>query len=332
MRGNERMLGEVGVGDSAEKVYRSLLANPGASVTELRALTGFGQRRLRGALSELESKAMVTRRSGSPARYQSVPPDVVVEVLVRSREEALHQVRLDAKRLAALHRVPAEQERVTELIEVVTSREAYAERWKQLQLSARRSLDVFVLPPFAQQRPDDSEPLQERLLARGVPSRAIYDEEALKQPGVLEHAQRMVALGEEARVVKGLPMKLSMSDRRTALVPFVQSDPIKAVDAGLVVHECALLDALVALWDIYWERGVQLRFNGQDPSARSRTADEDTVLTLMASGMKDEAIAARLGVSAQTVRRRIAEIQRRLGVSTRFQAGVALGRQGWPVR
>jgi hypothetical protein len=162
-----------------------------------------------------------------------------------------------------------------------------------------------------------------------VTLRGIYAEEALEVPGILEHARRMAALGEEARVVSVLPMKLALSDRRTALIPFVQFDPIRTVEAGLVVHECALLDALVTLWDIYWERGAELRFDGQRSSGTPRGAEEDAVLTLMMSGMKDEAIAARLGVSVQTVRRRITEVQRRLGVSTRFQVGLALGQQGW---
>jgi DNA-binding NarL/FixJ family response regulator len=53
-------------------------------------------------------------------------------------------------------------------------------------------------------------------------------------------------------------------------------------------------------------------------------------VTLLAAGLKDDAIARRLGVSTNTVRRRITALSQRLGVSTRFQIGLALGRQGWP--
>jgi sugar-specific transcriptional regulator TrmB len=331
MNVSDQVLAELGISQGAEQVYRELLASPGASTADLRSLTGYGQRRLARALSELEDKAMITRRSGAMARFQPVPPEIVVEVLVRAREEALRKARHDAKRLTALHHVPAAQQQVTELVEIVIGREAYGERWKQLQIVSRKTLDVFVRPPFTQQQPEDSESLQEALLTH-VTLRGIYDEEALEVPGILEHARRMAALGEDGRVVSVLPMKLALSDRRTALIPFVQSDPNRAVDAGLVVHECALLDALVTLWDIYWERGAELRFDGQAPPGKARGAEEDAVLTLMMSGMKDEAIAARLGVSVQTVRRRITEVQRRLGVSTRFQVGLALGQQGWPVQ
>lgn len=50
-------------------------------------------------------------------------------------------------------------------------------------------------------------------------SRVIYDEDALRHPGILEHVQRMTELGEHARVVTRLPLKLALFDRRTALVP-----------------------------------------------------------------------------------------------------------------
>jgi hypothetical protein len=47
----------------------------------------------------------------------------------------------------------------------------------------------------------------------------------------------------------------------------------------------------------------------------------------LAERLKDEAIARQLGVSPHTVRRRIAALCTRLGVTTRFQAGLALGQQ-----
>jgi len=73
------VLGAVGVTADAERIYRALLARPGSTTSELREITGLSARRLRNALIELEGKAIVTRRSGTPARFQPAPPDSVVE-------------------------------------------------------------------------------------------------------------------------------------------------------------------------------------------------------------------------------------------------------------
>jgi len=52
-------------------------------------------------------------------------------------------------------------------------------------------------------------------------------------------------------------------------------------------------------------------------------------LELMAEGLQDDVIARRAGLSTTTVRRHIAAIMKRLGVSSRFAAGAAAQRRGW---
>jgi sugar-specific transcriptional regulator TrmB/DNA-binding CsgD family transcriptional regulator len=324
-----RVLGALGVGTAAEDVYRALLAKPGSSAGELQEATDLGPSRLRSALAELERNAMITRRGGTRTRFQPAPPDMVVEALISAREDELNQARLYARQLASLPPTPPEQLHVTELVEILSTREAVAERWMQMQQATREMVEVFARPPLAQSAPEEHESLQESLHGRGVVLRSIYDGEALRLPGTLEHIRRTAASGEQARVVSQLPLKLALFDRRIALIPLTQRDPDTMVDSGLLVHRSALLDALIALFDIYWQRGTAVSPE-TEASASRQDAAEGTVLTLLAGGLKDEAIARELGVSTHTVRRRIAAITGRLGVTTRFQAGLALGRQGWP--
>jgi DNA-binding CsgD family transcriptional regulator len=326
---DRRVLGSLGVGAAAEHVYRALLTNPGSSAAELQEATALGASRLRSALAELERSAMITRRGGTPARFQPAPPDIVVEALISAREDELNQARLYARELATLPRTAPEQLHVTELVEILSSREAVAERWVQLQRATRETLEVFVRPPIAQSAVDEHELLQASLLKRGVVVRSIYDGEGILYPGTLEHIRRAAIAGDQARVVSQLPLKLALFDRRVALVPLAQLDPQSMIDSGLVVHRSALLAALIALFNIYWQRGTAVSPE-REASARQDTAETGTVLTLLAAGLKDDAIARELGVSTHTVRRRIAAITERLGVTTRFQAGLALGRQGWP--
>ena len=323
---NRKVLRALGVGSDAEDVYRALLTTPGSDAAKLGEATDLRLSRVRSALAELERKAMITRRGGTPARFQPAPPEIVVEALISAREGELTRARLDARELALLQ-TTHEQPHVTELVEVLTSRDAVSSRWMQLQQATRESLEVFTRPPLAQQAVDEHEPLQGSLRAHGVNMRAVYDQEALSHPGAVGHIRRMAALGEQARVVTRLPMKLAVFDRRTALVPLVQSDPKSTVDSGLVVHRSALLDALIALFDVYWRSGAPVRGDDESHGTPKAAADEDAVLTLLAGGLKDEAIARELGVSPHTVRRRIASVIERLGVTTRFQAGLALGRQ-----
>ena len=319
----------MGVGADAEHVYRVLLKNPGASTTDIHERTALGHRRLKRALDELERKAMIARRSGVPARFQPAPPDIVVEALISAREDELSQARLDALQLTTSLYTPPEQPQVADLIEILSTREAVAERWLQMQRVTRERIEVFVRPPYAQEQVEDDEAVQGLLHGRSVMTFAVYDEGALSSPGTLDHIRRMMGLGEQTRVVSRLPLKLALFDRRVALVPVSHSDPETTVDAGLLVHKSALLDALIALFDIYWQRGAEVRLDHDETIPKRSAADEDSVLTLLAAGLKDETIARQLGVSTHTVRRRIAALLDRLGVTTRFQAGLALGKQDW---
>ncbi|WP_250008308.1 LuxR C-terminal-related transcriptional regulator [Actinoplanes sp. M2I2] len=55
---------------------------------------------------------------------------------------------------------------------------------------------------------------------------------------------------------------------------------------------------------------------------------ERRLLGLLATGLTDESVAARLGLSERTVRRTMASIMARLGARSRFQAGLIAARQG----
>ena len=92
---------------------------------------------------------------------------------------------------------------------------------------------------------------------------------------------------------------------------------------AVVVSDSALTSALQVLFDQLWNQAVPLRLSasdGDDPAT--------TLVNLLATGMKDEAIARQLGISGRTLRRRIARA-RAAPASSRFQAGLQAARQGW---
>ena len=328
------LLATLGIDATEEDVYRALLSRPGATLAELQETTGLGSTRLRRITAMLELRAMVSRRGGKPMRFQAAPPDIVIEALVSAREHELEQAKLAAHQLTALLPPPAAHLDVTEVVEVLTSAEAVAERWAQLQTVTRSTLEVFDRPPYAQAASEDHEPLQSTLRGRGVVCRGVYDEDALSFPGTIEHLRHVTqpdAPGvqrEHARVVSRLPIKMALFDRRTALVPLTQPVQGSIVDAGLVVHRSVLLDALIDLFNTHWHRGVDVSFADEQLVTGRGGTDESMILNLLAGGLKDDVIARTLGVSTHTVRRRIADIKDRLGATTRFQAGLALGRQG----
>jgi DNA-binding NarL/FixJ family response regulator len=115
-------------------------------------------------------------------------------------------------------------------------------------------------------------------------------------------------------VLPGLPLRLYLADNNIAAIPLRSS----TVDSMLVVYPSALLGALVALFDGLWRRALPLH---STPAGRT-AASSQRLITLLLSGLTDEAIARQLGLSHRTVQRHVANLMTELGAHTRFQAGV----------
>jgi sugar-specific transcriptional regulator TrmB/DNA-binding CsgD family transcriptional regulator len=325
-----RLLEAVGIGALEERVYRTLLGMPGATLAQVSDATGLTRNRLRAPLRSLERNGFLSRSAGKPSRYMPVAPDVAVEVLVLKRREELERARLSATRLTEAFRDGREPADAIELVEIVSGQEAYAQRFKQLQRTAQAEIVVFDKPPYATPLPEQIE-VELELLRRGVRYRAIYDRVALEVPGQLAVLERLVAAGEQARTTGALPLKLAIADRRLGLIPLhLDGGGLEATDAVLL-HASPLLDALTVLFDLLWARATPIRLADSraagEPAALSER--DERLLVLLAAGLMDQAIALQLGIGLRTVERRVRSIMDALGAQTRFQAGVAAAERGW---
>ncbi|MCF6470613.1 LuxR family transcriptional regulator [Nonomuraea sp. MG754425] len=326
MNSEDNALSAVGVDADDERIYRDLLRRPRAALPELAAHTGRTTVALRRAFSRLEALGLVSRMAGRPVRFLPTRPDVAVAALISRREEGLAQARLAALALLA-ETPPTENQSPEELVEVVQGQAAVVQRFTQLQQTATEELLVLDRPPYAQ---DPTEQNVEELdrLSRGVLVRGIYDVSALEIPGKLRLAQEAVAAGEQARISPEVPMKLAIADRRSAILPLstAASADSGSADSAVIVHSSSLLDALVTLFEVLWRGALPLPAAPSD--GRAGVPDPE-LFTLLAAGLKDEAVARQLGVSLRTVHRRVSELMELLGARTRFQAGLLAARRGW---
>jgi sugar-specific transcriptional regulator TrmB len=281
---------------------------------------------LRRSLGRLVDLSLVNLVPGQPRRYVATPPDLAVETLAARRDDELERSRAAARRL--LSELPAQgRHRPEDQVEIVVGREAVAARFRHLQQHAQVEMLVLDRPPYAQ-NPSEPNPAEDPLLARGVTLRAVYAPEAFELPGSFALAQAAIAAGEQARVHAGVPMKLVVVDRSTALLPLTD-DQVEAVESALVVHNRTLVAALGNMFELLWQGAVPVPTVDPGPGGwiLEDVGPEDgeaRLLALLTAGLKDEAIARQLGVSLRTVQRRISAVMRDLGARTRFQAGIAL--------
>ena len=316
-----RLLAPLGVTAFDERIYRSLLAAPALTRGQLADQVGERAERVAPSLRRLADLGFVSRLAGHPRRYVPAMPEVAVESVVHSRQHELLQALTAISELSAEYR-SGRRDDPGALVEVLTGEAAVAQRFTELQRSCREELLLCDRPPYA--APADN-PEQSSVLSRGVRWRTIYSSDSLARPGAPEHLDSLIAQGEEARLLPDLPMKLLIVDRRVAVLPLTLDADMQQ---SAVIHRSTLLDAMVTLFDVFWNRAMPLHAPEQ-PEMDGLDPDDRQLLSLLVTGVKDEAIARELGVGVRTLRRRMHRLLETLGAETRFQAGMQAKSRGW---
>ena len=316
-------LSAIGLSRTGEDLYRVLVAGPDLTATQLSAQVARSPGTVRRALDELVALGLVSRRA--TGGYVANPPDLAIGNLILRRQEALQRCRAEATSLLAQYR--ASMQIPMDVVELIRGRDKGFECYTQMLNGARSEVLMFDKPPYL--GPVDN-PLEIAALERGVAWRAIYDPTGLEAPERLAQLEAWAAAGEQARVYAPVPLKLVLVDRASALLPLT-ADSQGATHTSILVHQSALLTTLAMLFDMLWKAALPIdhRKPADAGDADPITGFDRQMLTMLTSGAKDQSIANQLHVSVRTVRRRITTLMADCGVTTRFQLGVAAGRQGW---
>ncbi|MER5348469.1 helix-turn-helix domain-containing protein [Streptomyces mirabilis] len=326
----------LGLAEETERVYVALVRQPRCSSAELAEACGMSAITVGRQLSNLLKDGLAVRDAGRPPRFTATPPDVAVTALIDQREDQLKEARSLVQQLTETHREAARISQPDMAVELLTNREHISDAVRRLTTYARHEVRAFDCPPYVD-RPGSNLGHQLQQQRRGVIHRVIYDREAVAWPGRLHNdIVPSIRAGEQARVHPELPLKLVISDGRTAILPFTLAPGGQSV--AYLIHQSPLLVALESLFEAQWERALPLSDTRLPPGGSATAAesedaqpDEDTraLLALLASGLTDAAIARAQGWSERTTQRRIHQLMRRLGASTRFQTSLTAARRGW---
>ncbi|MFD5387548.1 helix-turn-helix transcriptional regulator [Streptomyces sp. NPDC127074] len=314
-----------GVSNFDEALYHAILHQPEAGIAVWSRLIGASPARVRRACARLLRLGLI-QAPDSTGGLRPVDPRIAVRALIRKRESESDLLAATADDMAKIYAAGLLRVEPSSLIEVVCGESANAARLEELYARAEHEICLFDSPPYLAPLTPQLD-LQSEVLRRGVAYRTLYSITSLESPDLLAYAEGMVALGEQARVLPTVPMKLLVVDGRTAMLPLTSADVGLAYSAVIVRHS-ALTDALQTLFETFWQQGTPLSGTPDDGDEELSAADRRLV-GLLAAGMKDEAIARHLGVSLRTLRRRVSDLQLRLAATGRFQAGVRAAHRGW---
>lgn len=199
--------------------------------------------------------------------------------------------------------------------EVISGAEAQWAFWDEMLRRTPPRAPVAVFPDLA---------MFFALFARLEPGRSAEITAGGTESRVLTRAESLASLprtgfdvpGIELRTVASAPGWLFLDPEGLAVLPLHWNDPTP--ESIVVTREPAVVAALAAYFEELWLASATLP---------GTPVEWDPVLTLLGQGLSDGAIAATLGWSVRTVRRRIAEASTALGAGSRFALGVAWERR-----
>lgn len=319
------MLEAIGVDADAQAVYEALVDGAPGTLEALGRELTMPPGQVRAAADLLLSKGLASRDPGEPARYRAAAPEHALEILFLEQERGLTRGRAYLGTLAERFRSSNGDRGTAQAVETVSGRDAIRRRFEQLQRSTRHQIRGVDRPPYTVAAATLN-PIEAELLASGVRYKIIYDPASLEFHPLREDLELSTAQGEEARVLAGTPAKLLIFDDNFAMIP-ARSAPDE-IDELSVVHPSGLLDALIALFEVLWERALPL-FPDPGRAKVQPTVDDQRLIALLTAGLTDEAIAKQLGVSYRTLQRRIHDLLHRLEARSRFQAGLRAAQLGW---
>ncbi|MFD7921892.1 LuxR C-terminal-related transcriptional regulator [Streptomyces sp. NPDC059740] len=326
------MLAALGIDTDTERVYRAMLAHRDEGISALSQRLALPEDTLRDCLDRLHSLALVRPSGKAESTFRVLGPEQAMKLLLarQQAELAAQQERLESARAAAaqlvaecaaLHR-PSAGLRTEEL----TGAEEIRDRLARLAADVRH--EVMTLAPGGAHTESDLEASRQpnaTLLDRGVTVRTVYLDSVRNHQPTLQHVQWLHQRGGHVRTAPSLPIRMIIADRTEAVLPLDTAD---ASLGAVVIRGQGVLTALCELFHSTWQAATPL-MPTRERDADGLTPQHRAALRLLAQGLKDEAVAKRLGVSTRTARRFAAELMDALEARSRFEAGVHAVQNGW---
>jgi len=257
----EKHLIQIGFNSYEAKAYVGLLKGRNFTAPELWKLTGIPRSRVYDVLSSLTEKGFVSFLPGKPKRYCALDPSVGLQNLqrnteleLRTRKEHLESITIELESLLVpIYRKGQKAHNPMEYIEILNDPGQIGKRFRELQLNCKKQLLAFVKPPYVVTQQENL-PTEKKVLGKKIRIRAVYEEEDSEE--FRKYLKKGIDAGEQARIVKSLPIKFVLFDMSKVI--YALEDP----DFGngktftyFIVKQKDLAKLFKAAFEFYWKKG-----------------------------------------------------------------------------
>lgn len=275
-------LQQIGLTKREAEVYLALLQRKEFTAPELTRITTITRTKIYEILQSLVHKGIITESSRNGNKvYRSIDPKIALQNIITNFEESVEQkvmefeqkqkLDIELKRRAAdslkkelisLHKEGGDSLEPFDYIEMLTDIRQIGERWVAIQKNTKNELLVFTKPPYTTPALEDNiEQEKEIFRKHNIIVKGLYEYGDLTQEelkSLVRSVEIYREIGEEARLIEKLPMKLVISDE--SLVMFALNDRIslKPNITSMYVDHPGYAAALKKMFESYWADGISV--------------------------------------------------------------------------
>ncbi|MGR6317005.1 helix-turn-helix domain-containing protein [Micromonospora soli] len=249
----------LGLTQYAARAYLALVTRDRYTAAELARASGVPRQRIYDVLNSLSERGLVRVRPGPVVRYAAVDPEAAVNRMMTVHRTAYEQrERTGAElvdQLAPLWTRGRSEDDPLDYVEVIRDRDLLAERFAELQSSARHQLLTLAkLPYLVVENPTGLEAAR-RLSRAGGDVRCVYEHAMLDNHDMVDDVRGFLDAGERARLVAEVPMRLCIADGARVLMSMRDPRADEASSTSLLIEHPALAQLLIQAYETIWSGG-----------------------------------------------------------------------------
>lgn len=258
---------EIGLTEREAKVYMTLLSGKMFTVLELQEAVNIPRTKIYEVLNKLVSRNIcIEKRLGRNKLYEAVEPKIALERVVKSYKKDLERKEQLINQISEVF-TPIFQNSKSivnplEFIDVMKDKAQIHKRYTACVKSTKREMLTFNKGPYAcdtSDRLEEQEDEEFKLLKRGGSCKDIYELKELKEVDwLLSSVRKSLKFGQQARVVKKLPIKMLVFDQEKVMFALEQPVPVQNELTMIYIEHKQLAEACSILFYHLWNQGVDI--------------------------------------------------------------------------
>jgi sugar-specific transcriptional regulator TrmB len=268
MKQLQEKMQELGLSGREAEVYLALLNKKGLTAPAISKITTITRTKSYEILQNLVKKGLCneTFKNGTKV-FSSVEPTIAIQNLLSVYEKELSIKKELAKQfrddLLELYNNKEEDSSPMDYIEVLTDVAQIRERWLHIQEKTKKEILVFTKPPYTSANIEDNVKAEgEMLKAKQIIAKSIYDFKGLNGneiQNLIRIIEAYEEIGEQARIIYDLPMKLVISDETITMFALKDRISSKPSITTMIVDHPNFAKAQKAVFETYWDKAMTVQ-------------------------------------------------------------------------